>query len=85
MGNTYYKEFDKVYYSIEEFLSNYGKSKILQKFFTNAFETLFYGTLINNFFINLNQKNIKQNNLPRGQIGKIKEKYKNIQRDAKSA
>lgn len=85
MGNTYYKEFDKVYYSIEEFLSNYSKSKILQKFFTNAFESLFYGTLINNYFINLNQKNIKENNLPRGQIGKIKEKYKNIQRDAKSA
>jgi len=85
MGNEYYKEFDKVYSSMREFLNEYSKSIILQKFFLNGFESIFYGTLINNFFRNLNQKNIEENNLPKGQIGKIKNKYKNIRRDAKSA
>jgi len=85
MGNKYYKEFDKVYFSMREFLNEYSKSIILQKFFLEGFESIFYGTLINNFFRNLNQKNIEENNLPKGQIGKIKKKYKNIQRDAKSA
>ena len=85
MGNKYYKEFDKVYLVIRETLSNYSKSTILQNYFLNAFESLFYGTLINNFFINLNQKNIKESNLPKGQIGNIKNKYKDIRKDVKLA
>jgi hypothetical protein len=85
MGNKYYKEFDKVYLVIRETLSNYSKSTILQNYFLNAFESLFYGTLIDNFFINLNQKNIKESNLPKGQIGNIKNKYKDIQKDVKLA
>ena len=85
MDNEYYKELDKVYYSMREILNMYSRSIILQNFYLNGFKSLFYGTLINNFFINLNQKNIKENNLPKGQIGKIKNKYKNIQRDVKSA
>jgi ribosomal protein S17E len=85
MSNEYYKEFDKVYLSMRDILSNYTKSTILQNYFLNGFESLFYGTLINNFFINLNQKNIKKSNLPKGQIGKIKNEYKNIQRDVKLA
>ena len=85
MGNEFQKEFDKVYIQIREFLSNHCKSTILQNFFLNRFESFFFGTLINNFFINLNQKNIKEYNLPKGQIGKIKSKYKNIQKDVKLA
>ncbi len=85
MWSKFHKEFDKVYLQIGEFLSNYSKSTILQNYFLNGFESLLYGTLINNFFINLNQKNIKEYNLPKGQIGKIKRKYKNIQRDVKLA
>ena len=85
MDNEYYKELDKVYYSMRDFLNIYSKSTNLQKFFQNGFKSFFYGTLINNFFINLNQKNIKENNLPKGQIGKIKNKYKNIQINVKSA
>jgi len=85
MDNEYYKELDKVYYSMREFLNMYSRSTILQNFCLNQFKSFFYGTLINNFFINLNQKNIKENNLPKGQIGKIKNKYKNIQINVKSA
>ena len=85
MDNEHYKELDELYYSISKFFNKYNKSIILQNFFLNVFESFFYATLINNFFINLNQKNIKENNLPKGQIGKIKSKYKNIQRDVKSA
>ena len=85
MDNEHYKELDELYYSISKFFNKCNKSIILQNFFLNVFESFFYATLINNFFINLNQKNIKENNLPKGQIGKIKSKYKNIQRDVKSA
>ena len=85
MDNKYYEEFDKVYLVIRETLSNYSKSTILQNYFLNAFESLFYGTLIDNFFINLNQKNIKESNLPKGQIGNIKNKYKDIRKDVKLA
>ncbi|MFZ3058629.1 MAG: DUF5677 domain-containing protein [Candidatus Methanoperedens sp.] len=85
MGSEFHKEFDKVDMQIREFLGNYSKSTILQNYFLNVFESLFYGNLINNFFINLNQTNIKDYNLPRGKIGKIKRKYKNTQKYAKLA
>lgn len=85
MANDTYEEFDKVYLHIEEFLNNYSRSTILQNYFLSKSESFFYATLINNFFINLNRENIKEYDLPRGKIGIIKGKYKQLQKDVKSA
>lgn len=85
MNNKPYNELDKVYLQIEEFLNKYTKSTILQSFSLNVFESFFYANLINNFFINLNRKIIKEYNLPRRNIGIIKKKYKQLQKDIKLA
>lgn len=85
MSNKFYNEFDKVYLKIEEFLNTYSKSTILQSYFLNQLESLFYANLINNFFVNLNRETIKGYNLPRGKIGIIKRKYKQLQKDIKLA
>ena len=83
MDNKSYNELDKVYLQIKEFLNKYTKSTILQSFSLNVFESFFYANLINNFFINLNRKIIKEYNLPRRNIGIIKKKYKQLQKDIK--
>ena len=85
MSKKLYKDFDRVYSEISQFLSNYSKSKILQNYFHTLFKSFFYGNVINNFFLNLNQKNIKEYNLPKGKIGKIKIRYKKIQKEIKLA
>ena len=64
---------------MEKLLQSYRQSEILQNFFTNLFEACFYAYLINLFFINLNQKNVKELDLPKGKIEEIKSKYKNLQ------
>jgi len=83
MDNKSYNELDKVYLQIKEFLNKYTKSTILQSFSLNVFESFFYANLINNFFINLNRKIIREYNLPRRNIGIIKKKYKQLQKDIK--
>lgn len=83
MDNKSYNELDKVYLQIKEFLNKYTKSTILQSFSLNVFESFFYANLINNFFINLNRKIIKEYNLPRRNIWIIKKKYKQLQKDIK--
>ena len=80
MDGEMHNEFDKIDLEIRTFLGNYNKSIILQNYFIDEFESLFYGTLIKNFFRNLNHKNIKEYDLPNGQIGKIKRKYRDIQK-----
>lgn len=81
MDGKIHTEFDKADIQIRKFLSHYGKSTIIQNCFLDEFESLFYGTLINNFFLNLGQKSIKEYNLPKGQIDIIKRKYNDVQKD----
>lgn len=81
--NGFYKQFDELYLEIEKFLNNYGKSRILQDHFIEVLNSLFYANLINNFFTNLNKENVKKINLPRGKIGQIKSKYKDIRKDTR--
>jgi hypothetical protein len=83
--NEFYEKLNEIYSSISGLLSNYCKSPILQNFCQSEVETLFYGNLVKNFFMNLNQKKIKELNLPKGKIGQIKKKYIDIQRDIKLA
>ena len=85
MINQFYDELDKLFSVIEEVLDNYGNSEILQKHFLKIFESFFYATLINNFFLNLNTENIEEWSLSSDNIVKIKQKYKKIQTDVKSA
>jgi len=82
--SDFYEQFDDVYSWIEKFLSNYCKSIILQNYFVGVFKAIFYANLINLFFINLNKENVKGLDLPRGNIGKIKRKYKDLRKDIKS-
>lgn len=82
---SFYKQFDEVYLVIENFLNEYGKSRILQNYFVSVFKSFFYANLINNFFINLNSKNVKELNLPKGKIGQIKREYKDLRKDIKLA
>ncbi len=83
--NEFYNKFDEVYSSISKFLSNYCKSTVLQNFCQIEVESLLYGNLVNNFFINLNQENIKKLNLPLGKIGKIRKKFGDIQKNVRRA
>lgn len=80
MDNKSYNELDKVYLQIKEFLNNYTKSTILQSFSLNVLESFFYANLINNFFINLNRKKIREYNLPRRNIGIIKKNINNYRK-----
>ena len=82
---SFYKQFDEVYLVIEKFLDEYSKSRILQKYFTSVFKSYFYANLINLFFINLNSDNVKALNLPKGKIGQIKSRYKDLRKDIKLA
>lgn len=85
MNEEFYKDLDKVDNEIKKFLENYSKSKVLQNHFIEQFISFFYGNLINNFFTNLTQENVIEYKLPQGNIGKIKSKYKEIQKDIKLA
>lgn len=83
--SSFYEQFDELYLSIENLLNDYNKSTILQNHFMKMFKSLFYANILNNFFINLNNENVKEFNLPKGKIGKIKRKYKDLRKDIKLA
>lgn len=81
----FYNDLDKVKKGITQFLNSYSKSETIQNYFFNEFKVSIYGNLIQNFFTNLNQKNISELKLPVGQIGRIKKKYKNTIKESKLA
>ncbi len=83
--NDFYKDLDNLFSDLNKRLSIYSKSDILLEFFLDACHSFIYGTIINNFFLNLNRDCIKELNLPRGKIEKIKYKYRKIQKEAKLA
>ena len=79
------KQIDEAYSSIESFLNEYSESAILQSYFIDIFKSCFYANLINLFFINLNKENVKEFDLPRGKIGQIKKKFKDLRKEIKLA
>lgn len=85
MNDELNKKLDHIYSTMKEFLNEYSKSTVLQHFMIIQFNSLFYAALIDTFFMNLNKKSIEENNLPEGQIGKIKKRYKNISKDARES
>jgi hypothetical protein len=83
--HEFYENLNEIYANISGLLSDFCQSPILQNFCQIEVENLFYGNLLNNFFINLNRDNIKELKLPKGKIGEIKRKYVDIQRNIKFA
>jgi len=83
--SDFYKDLDTLFSSLAHTLADFNKSDILKEFFLKSYISFIYGTIINNFFLNLNRNSITELNLPKGQIGKIREKYKGIQKEANLA
>jgi hypothetical protein len=78
MSEEFSNEIRQVYKTLDNFLNKYCKSRILQKFFSESLESLFYAMIIKNFFSNLTQVNINEYSLPKGQINKIKLDFKKL-------
>lgn len=81
VSSDFYKKLDEVFSSLEKLLNNYGKSEILQSHLIAVFKSYFYANLINIFFINLKRAMVKKLGLPRGKIGQIKTKCKDLRKD----
>lgn len=84
MKYSFFKELEKVFTEFKDFLNNYERSDILQNYFFGAYKSFIYSTLIQNFFGNLTQKNVEDSNLPKGKIGKINKRYRDVKRDINS-
>jgi len=73
------------YQTIEELLRDFRKSPILQDYFAGQYCSLFFGNVIQNIFQNLNNKNISDLRLKRGQISKIRREYSAVAKKARAA
>ena len=79
----FYEEFDKLFLGIVNFLNGYCKSEVLQDYFLKNLKREIYANLINNFFLNLNEENMKECDLSIDYIEKIKDKYNEIREEVK--
>ena len=84
-SSDFYKELDEVFSSLEKMLNNYGESEILQNHLIAMFKSHFYANLINIFFINLKRATVKELGLPKGKIGQIRTKYKDLRKDIRQS
>jgi len=85
MKDKYYEDFDLVFSSISQLLNKFCKSKILNNYFSDAFESFIYANLINNFFSNLNNENIEEYKLSDEEITNIKNEFEDLQKISKKA
>jgi hypothetical protein len=83
--NDFYKALDSLFAECEKTLNTYCKSQVLQDYFLRIIKSFIFANLIHNFFLNLNQKNIKELNLPKRKISLIKIKYKDNFKKASKA
>jgi len=79
----FYNDLNKLFLAITKLLNTYCKSKVLQDYFFKEFKSEIYVSLINSFFSNLNEENMKEYNLSVDYIEKIKDKYGKIQEELK--
>ncbi len=68
----FYGPMEELANSLIKFNRQFGNSRTIQIYCTIRLFTFAYATLIINFFGNLTNVNVKENNLPRGKIGKVK-------------
>lgn len=86
MNNTaYYEKIDQIVTSLCNSLNQYIKCKPLHRLIFRRLVALMYAVIIDSFFKNLTVKLVKDEGLPWGQLGKIKDKYKSIINDIKPA
>ena len=83
-AKQYYIDLEKAFSSFVGFLNNYGRSTVLQEYAIREFTSLFYANLIANFFRNLTPQNVKEMQLPLGQIRAIRRKHQEVLKDVKS-
>lgn len=81
MKHSFFREFEKVFTEFKDFLNNYRRSDILQNYLFGAYKSFIYSELIRNFFSNLTQKNVVDSKLPKGKIGIINKRYRDVKRD----
>ena len=79
-SNEFYQKLDGLFSSLENFLKNYSRSRILQEFVVDCFSAFFYANLVDNFFNNLTAENAKELKLSKGQIGRIRGSYKDLRK-----
>lgn len=77
MTEKLFMDFDELFSSFVEILNKYDKSEILQNYFFELFESIFYSTLIENFFSNLTPKNLEEYRLS-DMDENIKNKYEDV-------
>ena len=65
------------------FRKDYCKSKILDKYILSLIESFVFANAFQNFYLNLNQENIINYNLPKGKINLIKKDLKKFYQKAK--
>jgi len=80
----FYGELDKVFSVFAEFLNQFNSSTTLQDYALQEFTSFFYANLINNFFTNLTKQNLKELNLPIGEIRKIRRDYQGVLKDIRA-
>lgn len=85
MVNQFYDTLDKLFSTIVKPLNIFNKSEIIQEYFFRVFKSIFYASLLNNFFLYLNSDNMKACGLSSDYVEKIKRKYKKMQEDIKIA
>lgn len=82
--SEYYEDLDNLFNSITNFLNKFNKSQILHDYFFQRFKSSVYANLIENFFRNLTQENIKELGLSKEQTSMIKKEYKTTRKNVKS-
>lgn len=68
---------------LKEIIGPIQKSEIISKFYTDLLDDLLYRNILENFFNNLSEENIKDCNLNMSDLEKIKNNFKKIQNDIK--
>jgi hypothetical protein len=81
----YYNDLEKALSMFVGFLNNYGRSTALQDYAIQEFTSFFYANMISNFFRNLTAQNVKELQLPVGQIKAIKRSYQKVLKEVRAA
>jgi hypothetical protein len=81
MTKKLYVEMDDLFSSFIVMLNEYDNSEILQNYFFEILESLFYATLIDNFFSNLTPDNLEECGLSIDVGQNVKNKYENVRKD----
>ena len=81
----YREDLDQLAIELSGFLNRFQRSELLQVYAKNLLRSFFYANLVINFFDNLTAKTVREMQLPKGQIGNIKNSYRSTTAAARSA